>query len=96
MVFKVGIAADPDDRYHNPEFGYVMEGIWQFMEVLLLDAASECRQVEMDLIETLKSTPGCYNDKPGRELCKSVALARLLLLRGIRTCGPWCQPGQGA
>ena len=34
IVFKVGIAANPEHRYSNSEFGYVLERIWMFMDIV--------------------------------------------------------------
>ena len=34
LAFKVGIAADPEHRYFNAEFGYAKEQVWMFMDVV--------------------------------------------------------------
>ena len=39
IVFKVGIAADPDHRYFNSEFGYVNDRMWLCMDVVWKVAA---------------------------------------------------------
>jgi hypothetical protein len=67
ITFKIGIAADPASRYRNPAFGYMREGIWRFMDVLLAGPAFQCRAWEISLIRALKAVPGCYNEKPGGE-----------------------------
>ena len=65
MAFKIGIASDPHDRYHNDEFGYEHEGIWHFMEVTAMETAQVCRLLERWLIRTLKMFPGCQNVRAG-------------------------------
>ena len=70
LIFKVGIAADPRQRYRNPEYGYQHEGPWQFMDVLVQARASTCCVLEKLLIRSLGSISGClgcYNVKPGGE-----------------------------
>ena len=44
IVFKVGIAADPDHRFWNPEFGYETERTWHFMDVVWPGPANESRR----------------------------------------------------
>ena len=67
MAFKIGIAGDPKNRYHNEEYGYEHERIWHFMEVMARDTAQVCRWLERKLICTLKVFPGCQNILPGGE-----------------------------
>ena len=67
MAFKIGIAGDPNHRYHNDEFGYKHEGIWHFMEIMARETVQECRWLERKLIRTLKVFPGCQNILPGGE-----------------------------
>ena len=65
MIFKVGIASDPVDRYHNAEHGYQHESVWLGMDVVWRGPAYDCRTLEMRLIESLRSQPGCYNERRG-------------------------------
>lgn len=65
MAFKIGIASDHHDRYHNDEFGYKHEGIWHFMEVTARETAQVCRLLEQWWIRTLKVFPGCHNVRGG-------------------------------
>jgi hypothetical protein len=67
IVFKVGIAAEPTKRYHEPDFGYAKEGIWRFMDVVVSAPANFCRHLEIELISAFRAVPGCYNEKPGGE-----------------------------
>ena len=67
IAFKIGIAADPVDRFRNAEFGYALEGLWHFMDVLLEGPADLCRDLEIRLIAAFGCVPGCYIDKPGGE-----------------------------
>lgn len=67
IAFKIGIAADPEHRYRNKDFGYVLEHFWQFMHVLLAGNAQRCRLAEMDAIAALRGVPGCHNASPGGE-----------------------------
>lgn len=66
-IFKIGIAFCPEHRWRNPEFGYVTEETWMFMDVMHMGSAEECRTLEIDLIARLRKIPGCYNHKPGGE-----------------------------
>ena len=65
MVFKVGIASDPEDRYFHAEYAYQNEGIWLGMDVVWQGPAYDCRALESKLIASLKPLPGCYNDRDG-------------------------------
>ena len=67
IAFKIGIASDARDRYFNPEFGYVREDTWHFMDVVLEGRADDCRQLEIDLIRAFRGVPGCQNERPGGE-----------------------------
>ena len=70
LIFKVGIAADPVQRYRNAEYGCQHEGHWQFMDVLVQARASTCCMLEKLLIRSMGSMTGCvgcYNEKPGGE-----------------------------
>ena len=67
MVFKVGIAADPDHRFWNPEFGYHTERTWLLMEVLWQGPANQMRNLEVCVIDAVQSLPGCRNESPGGE-----------------------------
>ena len=66
-VFKVGIAHDPAHRWSNNEFGYVLERMWMFMDVMVASSPLKCRELEITLIAQLQSVSGCYNIKPGGE-----------------------------
>ena len=70
-VFKVGIAHDPAHRWSNNEFGYVLEHIWMFMDIMVASSPLECRELEITLIAQLQSVSGCYNIKPGGEGIRS-------------------------
>ena len=67
IAFKIGIAADPRDRYWNAAHGYAQDGIWHFMDVLLDGNAQLCRGMEMSLIRAFQGIPGCHNVSPGGE-----------------------------
>ena len=67
FLFKIGIVADPVGRFRNAEFGYALEGLWHFMDVLLEGPADLCRDLEIQLIAAFGCVLGCYNDKPGGE-----------------------------
>ena len=69
IVFKVGIAADPDHRFWNPEFGYETERAWHFMDVVWSGPANESRQLEIDLISAFRGLPGCRNVSAGGMVC---------------------------
>ena len=62
MVFKIGIAADPEDRYCD---GYVHEQCWMFMDVVWQAPAHACRELEIALIASLGQIPGCQNVRSG-------------------------------
>jgi hypothetical protein len=67
IIFKVGIAADPDHRFWNREYGYDSEREWHFMEVQGRGPANEMRKLEINLIAGLGGLPGCRNESPGGE-----------------------------
>ena len=72
IVFKVGIAGDPDHRFWNPEFGYEIERTWHFMDVVWSGPANECRQLEIDLMYTIRGLPGCRNVSAGGMVCGQI------------------------
>ena len=83
IVFKVGIGADPDHRFWNPEFGYEAERTWHFMDVVWCGPANECRQLEIDV--------WCG---PANE-CRQLEIYLIYALRGLPGCrtlvqGGWC------
>ena len=51
----------------NTDFGYIKEGIWHFMDVVLQGPANFCRDMECSLIASLQHIPGCQNECPGGE-----------------------------
>jgi hypothetical protein len=67
IIFKIGIAAQPEHRFWNPEFGYHWEREWHFMEVQSRGPAQEMRKLETCLISSLGRLDGCRNVKPGGE-----------------------------
>ena len=67
LAFKIGMAADPELRYHNDVFGYVLDRVWQFMVVLLAGDAQACRWGERVLIAALRGIAGCHNASLGGE-----------------------------
>ena len=67
IAFKIGIAADPQERYHHPVHGYAMDGVWHFMDVVLEGPAQLCRQMERSLISACRGIQGCHNEAPGGE-----------------------------
>ena len=67
IAFKIGIAADPEHRFWNTEFGYHKEKMWHFMEVTWKGPANEIRDLEIQLIAGLSCLSGCYNQSPGGE-----------------------------
>ena len=66
-AFKVGIAFDPVHRWRNPDFGYMHEHFWLFMDVMHTGSAAECASLERALIASTRHLPGCYNVAPGGE-----------------------------
>ena len=67
IIFKVGIAADPDHRFWNREYGYDSEREWHFMEVQGRGPANQMRNLEISLIAGLGGLPGCRNEAAGGE-----------------------------
>ena len=67
ITFKIGIASDTTDRWHNPSHGYGAEGCWHFMDAVLEGPANRCRELEMDLIAACRGIAGCQNELPGGE-----------------------------
>lgn len=68
LVFKVGICMSPKDRWENTDYGgYAAEKIWMAMDLIYHGPGESCRQLEIQLINSLKSIPGCCNIKPGGE-----------------------------
>ena len=67
LAFKIGIAADPQERFWNASHGYVREGTCHFMDVLLDGPANLCRAMEIALIHALRGVAGCQNQSPGGE-----------------------------
>jgi hypothetical protein len=67
IIFKVGIAADPDHRFWNREYGYDSEREWHFMEVQGRGPANQMRKLEISLIAGLGGLPGCRNEAAGGE-----------------------------
>ena len=64
VVFKIGVAVDPGDRFNNPSFGYTHEG-YMFMDVLWRGAPRDCALLEDTLIQLFKTQSGCRNVNPG-------------------------------
>ena len=87
LAFKVGIAADPDHRYFNRDFGYAKESIWMFMDVVWQGPAQSCRTLERDLTDAVRSIPACYNEKPGGEGVKVDATHACFCYCVIAPCG---------
>jgi hypothetical protein len=67
LAFKIGIAADPVERWTNSAFGYLHDRQWHVMEVCWQGPANICRALEIDLIAATRGISGCYNDSPGGE-----------------------------
>jgi hypothetical protein len=67
LAFKIGIAADPTERWTNSAFGYLHDRQWHVMEVCWRGPANICRALEIDLIAATRGISGCYNDSPGGE-----------------------------
>ena len=67
LAFKIGIAADPIDRWTHSEYGYLRDRQWHVMEVCWQGPANMCRALEIDLIAASRGISGCYNDSPGGE-----------------------------
>lgn len=67
VIFKIGIASDPLDRFFSRKSGYVLEERWHFMDVFWQGPANQCRQVEIDLIAATRCLEGSCNEKPGGE-----------------------------
>jgi hypothetical protein len=67
LAFKIGIAADPIERWTNSAFGYLHDRQWHVMEVCWRGPANICRALEIDLIAATRGISGCYNDSPGGE-----------------------------
>ncbi len=67
IIFKVGIAADPEHRFWNREFGYDTEQEWLFMEVQSRGPANHMRKLEISIIAGLGGLQGCRNQSAGGE-----------------------------
>jgi hypothetical protein len=67
IIFKVGIAADPDHPFWNREYGYDSEREWHFMEVQGRGPANQMRKLEISLIAGLGGLPGCRTEAAGGE-----------------------------
>jgi hypothetical protein len=67
IIFKVGMAADPDHRFWNREYGYDSEREWHFMEVQGGGPANQMRNLEISLTAGLGGLPGCRNKAAGGE-----------------------------
>ena len=87
MVFKVGIAADPDHRFWNPEFGYHTERTWLLMEVLWQGPANQMRNLEVCVIDAVQSLPGCRNESPGGEGVRADRVHECFLYIVVAPCG---------
>ena len=87
MVFKVGIAADPDHRFWNPEFGYHTERTWLLMEVLWQSPANQMRNLEVSVISAVQSLPGCRNESPGGEGVRADRVHECFLYIVVAPCG---------
>ena len=84
MIFKIGIASDPVDRYFNSEFGYAHESCrWLGMDVVWKGPAYDCRTLEMMLINALKPLPGCYDLMKGRCPTDYQVKLKICLIREI-------------
>ena len=66
--FKIGIASDPEGRFHDPESrfhgGYINEG-YAFMEVLWRSTPAKCVAVETDSVDLFIGAVGCHNATRG-------------------------------
>ena len=62
--FKIGIASDPESRFHDPESrfhgGYINEG-YAFMEVLWRSTPANCVAVQTDSMDLFIGAVGCHN-----------------------------------
>jgi hypothetical protein len=67
IIFKVGIAADPEHRFWNREFGYDTEQEWLFMEVQARGPANHMRKLEISIIAGVGGLQGCRNQSAGGE-----------------------------
>ena len=67
ITFKIGIASDTADRWHNSAHGYGAEGCWHFMDAVLEGPADRCRELEIALISACRGISGCQNERPGGE-----------------------------
>ena len=69
-VFKIGIAANPMQRWSNPTYGYCWDRRerWQGMKVVAAcETGFSATLIESVLIEQFRDTPGCRNERPGGE-----------------------------
>ena len=64
VIFKIGIAADPEHRFNNQSFGYMRDG-YMFMDVLWRGSARDCCFVEDALILEFQTKRGCQNQNRG-------------------------------
>ena len=83
MLFKVGICGDPQSRLQL----YHTEKVWLAMDLAFQAPAEMCRRLEIELIKALKSTPGCYNIKPGGEGVSTGADYKRFVYFVIAPCG---------
>ena len=65
-IFKIGVAANPTDRFLQNEYGYCMTG-YDYMVVLWKGMPRECAHMERMLIRALQGVIGIQNYGPGGE-----------------------------
>ena len=70
-MFRIGICYDPVHRWRGEDGSYVREG-YDYMQLLMWSTATECRQLESQLIDHFHRTPGCQNyDRGGGGMADS-------------------------
>ena len=89
IVFKVGIAADPDHRFWNPELGDEIERTWHFMDVVWSGPANESRNLEINLISALRGLPGCRNVRAGGDGVRPDRKHLSFTFLVVAECGHW-------
>jgi len=83
MIFKVGIATSPPERWEL----YRKEQIWMAMDVIYRGDAQTCRMLETQLITSLKGIRGCYNIQPGGEGISCTADHECAVYFVVAPCG---------
>ena len=66
-IFKFGVTALPEKRWHNAKYGYASDKMWLCMDVLHATDPETCRQLEAALIASTIKVQGCQNVAPGGE-----------------------------